>query len=61
MSGNALNQRSEEDANKLLELFSKLPPTGKAEPTQEKKSDKWKHRSVSDVKNKGRVNRTKGK
>lgn len=57
----ALNARSEEEANKLLELLNQLPPTGKAEPKQEKKSDKWKHRSVSYVKNNGRVNRTKGK
>lgn len=59
MSG--INLRSEEEANKLLELFSQLPPTGKAEPKQEKKSDKWKHRSTSYVKNNGRVNKTKGK
>jgi hypothetical protein len=56
-----LNQRNEDEANRLLEIFKQLPPTGKAEPTQEKKSDKWRHRSVSGVRNNGRVNRTKGK
>ena len=57
-------QRKEKDVENLLNLMSSLP---KAEPTavlaepMVKKNDKWKHKSISNVSTKGRVNRTRGK
>jgi hypothetical protein len=52
--------RSEEEADRLLNIFKSLP-TPTLEPIIEQpKEAKWKHKSVA-IKNNGRVNRTKGK
>lgn len=54
--------RSEEEADRLLDIFKSLP-TPTSEPTPQelpKKEAKWKHKSIA-IKNNGRVNRTKGK
>ena len=56
-------QRKESDVENLLNLMSSLPK-GNTETTSEepkKKSDGWKHKSISKVSTKGRVNRTRGK
>jgi hypothetical protein len=57
------HSRTQAEVDELMRQLSSLPKaTTNASPEDIKKiHDKWKHKSTVNVRNSGRVNRTKGK